>query len=172
MPLLSNFKYEAFAQAFVRHGSQAKAAIEAGYSARSSHVQGSLLMDRPEIVARIEELRAKNAKALAKPSTVVTRDLLLTHTLEVLEDPKGKASDKLRAVEVAGKLAGLWIDKTETEVTNKNPLATVSPDAMAALAAFAQARLAQLLAHQPEPEAKPEPVVLEAAVVKEAADDE
>lgn len=60
MPILKP-RYEAFCRSYAEHPNAGYAAEDAGYSGINVDRQGRRLLQRPEIVARIAELRAEQA---------------------------------------------------------------------------------------------------------------
>jgi phage terminase small subunit len=64
MPILKNPKHERFAIALVACNSQQRAAIDAGYSPATAKQMGYTLARRPDIAARLEELRKVQWQAM------------------------------------------------------------------------------------------------------------
>lgn len=64
MPILENPKHERFVHYYVRHLSKARAAIEAGFSAKTARQIGHAISMRPEVAERIRELQAEQWKTL------------------------------------------------------------------------------------------------------------
>ena len=50
-------KHERFCREYVIDYNQTQAAIRAGYAPKSAHVQGSVLMDRIDVMLRVEQLK-------------------------------------------------------------------------------------------------------------------
>ena len=59
-----NAKHEIFCQEYLKDLNGTQAAIRAGYSAKTAHVQASKLLSNPNISARVKELKAKRAEEL------------------------------------------------------------------------------------------------------------
>lgn len=64
MPILENPKHERFVHYYLRHLSKARAAIEAGFSAKTARQIGHAISTRPEVAERIRELQAEQWKTL------------------------------------------------------------------------------------------------------------
>ncbi len=100
---LANPRHEAFCQHFVLLGNASYAAIDAGYSPPSSRNQGYRLMRRPQIRARIAEIRRVLARAYCLDAQVL---------LGKLEAVYQRANENhffhaaARAVELQARIAG------------------------------------------------------------------
>ena len=79
MPDLKNEKHERFCQAYLMDLNYTKAAIAAGYSERSAASQGSALMKKPEILARVRELRKERMERMGLDADFVLHELLDTY---------------------------------------------------------------------------------------------
>jgi hypothetical protein len=77
------------------------AAIRAGYAASSAHVQAGRLMNRERVQVAIAREFASKAAA-----TGVDRGYLVRQCRDIAEDASCKVSDRLRAIELMGKLLG------------------------------------------------------------------
>ena len=89
MPALKNARHEAFAQAYAIDRNASKAFRTAGGKGNKPNVQGSKLVSRPEIKARVEELRAK-ADAKSEEKTVLTILEKRQFLARVLRTPLGE----------------------------------------------------------------------------------
>lgn len=77
------------------------AAIRAGYAASGAHVQASRLLNRAKVQVAIAREFASKAAA-----TGVDRAYLVRQCRDIAEDASCKVSDRLRAIELMGKLLG------------------------------------------------------------------
>jgi hypothetical protein len=108
-------KHRCFVDEYVIHGSAARAAREAGYSPRSSHVQGCRLYRRQDIRGAIAEKRAAQAMEdgeLAQRATAVLAEILL-----MPEPPDGWSAALLNVKRAAAvdllKLKGQFVERHE-----------------------------------------------------------
>jgi phage terminase small subunit len=62
MPVLSTFRREAFALSVARGATYTRAALNAGFSARTARSQGCELAKNPKVAERIAELRRTEAR--------------------------------------------------------------------------------------------------------------
>ena len=112
-----------------------RAAIAAGYSAKTARGQAYDLLTRPHIQAEVQRLSAKRAKKLEVSAEWVLRKLVKNHSrasqaVEVL-DKKGRPTGEFRyegavvnkALELIGRHLGMFLDKTELTGKDGGPLA-------------------------------------------------
>lgn len=64
MPILKSAKYELFCRQYVRHGNATLAATEVGYSAKTAKQYGHELLQKPDLQARISEIRQETEENL------------------------------------------------------------------------------------------------------------
>ena len=141
-------KYEAFCRSYVDHANAGEAALAAGYAHLNRYHQGAELLARPQIVARIREMRS----ALAQRESLHVESLLAK-----LEVAYGQALHQkntlaaVRVIELQAKLAG-FVGPRRDERGEK--IADVLAEADALLAS---ADSATSLPHKPsvKPRAKP-----------------
>lgn len=111
MPVLSNQKHEAYAQALAKGKSATEAMREAGYSdPRNS----SRLTKNDEIAARVAELQG-----MAADRVVVDREWVLAKLIENAKNTQESnpaASNK--ALELIGKEIGMFVERSENINTN------------------------------------------------------
>lgn len=81
-------KQEAFCREFIVDLNGTQAAIRAGYTERSAHVQSSRLLSNDKVAARINELKEARSER-----TEVTADLILRELLKLATVDLGKAFD-------------------------------------------------------------------------------
>src|SRR5712692_1684792 len=135
MPALSNRHHEMFAQAIAKGASKSEAARSAGYSPTRAASQGCVLAKSPKIIARIAQLTARVSQAAAiimakgekqaakvedqfVTGVAVTRAWVLQVLVRNIEEAR---ADKQYAVvkstvELAAKVAGVYVEKAETSV--------------------------------------------------------
>jgi phage terminase small subunit len=126
MPELRNLRHERFCQEYVRgpHAGNATSAYEAAGFKRNKS-QASRLANAPHIVARITELRAAAAQALAQAAddAIARTGLTIERLIVEMEEARqlamknGQSSAAVGAVIAKAKIAGLWIEKRDP--TNK-----------------------------------------------------
>lgn len=78
MPALSNPKYEAFCQEYMKDLNQTQAAIRVGYSEKTAVVQGSRLLTHVNVSERIQELMQERQQR-----TQVTADMVIAELAKV-----------------------------------------------------------------------------------------
>lgn len=131
MPQLPNAMHERFAQARARGLDGTASAIEAGYAERSARVRACELNKRPDVAARIEELRAQVEKAVVR-EIAISREWVLQQLVANAQDARA-ANDRgaaNRALELIGKEMGMFIDR---KMDVKNPLDALSTQQLLAL---------------------------------------
>lgn len=121
MPMLRNPRHERFAQALAKGLSGKAAYVEAGFRARdhAAEVEGSKLLRKPEVSARIAELQARQVRRL---------DVTVETICQELEAARAgaMAARQYSAATAASlgkaKLLGLITDKAEIETTVRRPM--------------------------------------------------
>jgi phage terminase small subunit len=78
MPALSNPKYEAFCQEYMKDLNQTQAAIRVGYSEKTAVVQGSRLLTHVNVSERIAELMQERQQR-----TQVTADMVIAELAKI-----------------------------------------------------------------------------------------
>lgn len=102
-------KMKLFVEAYTTNGGVASKAVEeAGYKTNNAAQLGAELRNHPLISAEIEKLEAK-----MQDKREIERDYLLNKLVDVIENAEEKTSDKLRAIELAGKAIALWRERQE-----------------------------------------------------------
>jgi phage terminase small subunit len=121
MPILKNPRHERFAQGLAKGLSGKMAYVDAGFRARdhAAEVEGSKLLRKPEVAARVAELQAKHAKRVevSVESIVAELDQLRDAALANKQVAAGVA-----AVIGKAKLLGLVIDKADVAATVRKPM--------------------------------------------------
>lgn len=102
-------KMKLFVEAFTTNGGNASKAVEdAGYKTTNPAQLGAELRNHPLISIEIEKYESK-----MQDKREIERDYLLNKLVEVIENVEEKTSDKLRAIELAGKAIALWRERQE-----------------------------------------------------------
>lgn len=101
-------KQQRFVELYVVDPNATKAAREAGYSAKTSEVQGCRLLKNVQVAKAIEAARAATARATI--ADAVERREFWTLTLR---DKGADMKDRLRASELLGKADGDFVEITE-----------------------------------------------------------
>jgi phage terminase small subunit len=91
----------------------AKAAARAGYSPKTARSQGSRLLARPAVAAAIREAREKRSGVVA-----LQREEIEGELRRIALDGSQKTADRLRALELAGKALGMFVDKSELTMSS------------------------------------------------------
>ena len=106
-------KQERFCHEYVVDVNATQAAIRAGYSPKSAHVQASRLLSKANVAQRVEELKAEGTKRLDVRSEDVIGMLLASYTDAKADRQHGPA---VRAAELLGKRLGMFIDRAQLEL--------------------------------------------------------
>lgn len=122
MPALKNHKHEWFAQALAKGKSQAEAYSDAGYT--PSEPNASRLTRNDKVQARIVEIQERSIVR-----TEITLAALIQEAGEIQEAAKAdkQYSAATAALTAKAKLAGLWVDRAETENVNTNYVVSGDP---------------------------------------------
>lgn len=103
-----NERQKKFVAAYARLGNAAQAAIEAGYSAKTARQIGQALLTKIDIKNAVANLTEKTHSNLI--ASAQERQQLLT---SLMRSEKEKTSDRLKAVELLGKMQGDFIERVE-----------------------------------------------------------
>ncbi len=107
-------KQKAFCEIYAKNGGNAKqAAIDAGYSADTAYSIGNENLKKPELLEYIRELSAPAENKRIADATEVKE-----FWSSILRDDMEKTSDRLKASELLGKSAAMFIDRIETKEIN------------------------------------------------------
>lgn len=102
-------KMKLFVEAFTTNGGVGtKAVEEAGYKTSNPAQLAAELRNHPLVA---EEIAKREVKEEEKRE--IERDYLLNKLVEVIDNVEEKTSDKLRAIELAGKAIALWRERQE-----------------------------------------------------------
>jgi phage terminase small subunit len=97
-------QYEEFCRAYVTTSNAGQAAVDAGYSGANRYHQGAELLARPEIVARVRQLRAE----LAERESLHVESLLAKLEIAYAQAVHARNTIAIvRVIELQAKLAGL-----------------------------------------------------------------
>ena len=108
---------EAYCQAYIITLNKTQAAKDAGYSAKSAHIQGSRLHRNAEVRVRIDELMEKRM-AMTQLSQLWVLEKIRTCIEESIEE-KDRPST-LRGCELLGRHFKMWVDKVEFSTGYEN----------------------------------------------------
>ena len=131
MPTLSNKQHETFARNRAAGFNQSQSVKRSDYVTVAPNNVASRLAKRPEVVARIAELKAGQ-----HPDHLISRSWAELHLVDIID--KAKATNNLNAakgaIELACRLNGLLVDRRESyrESVNVN-VDALDPDALAKL---------------------------------------
>ena len=122
MTALSNPKHELFAQELAKGNSATEAYVMAGYS--ESRSAASRLSTNVNIVARMAEIQSR-----AVIRTEITLKSLMEEAAEIQAAAlkANQHSAAVAALTAKAKLAGLWVEKSETENVNTNYVVSGEP---------------------------------------------
>lgn len=124
MPILTNGKYEHFAQLIAKgETNQAEAARVVGYSEKTAAVTGCKLVKHPLIKARISELRGRAEERIVHQvanSIAVDRIWIIQKLVEIVtkctSDQRYNPSAATKSLELLGKDLGMFRDYIRIEV--------------------------------------------------------
>jgi hypothetical protein len=115
MAELSNPQWERFCQELLKDDCQTQAYIRAGYRGRGAERSAHRLIRRPEVAARVAELRTKRNRRIAEEAGI-TQDWVVTGLLNLLDRAKDK--DSLAQARLTygmlGKQIGMWPTRPDT----------------------------------------------------------
>ena len=122
MPPLNNQRHERFAQELAKGKAQIEAYANAGY--KPDDGAASRLSGNIRIRERVAELQERGVIR-----TEITIESLIREAGEIQDAAKesGQHSAAVAALTAKAKLAGLWIDRSETENTNTNYVVSADP---------------------------------------------
>jgi phage terminase small subunit len=122
MPALTNPRHEGFACALAKGKTADEAYVLAGY--KPSRKNASRLRTNEDIAARIAEIQDKSVI-----KTEITLESLLREAAEIQAAAHAdkQYSAATAAFTAKAKLAGLWVDRSETENVNTNYVVSGDP---------------------------------------------
>ena len=109
-----NEKQKRFVEAYLGDAglNATEAARQAGYSPHSAGVQGCALLKNPKVKAAIAAGRKPREKA-----AIISRERREELLSEFANDTRAQKKDRIKAIEVLGKMNGDFTEKREVEVT-------------------------------------------------------
>jgi hypothetical protein len=150
MPVLPKPMQEVYANQRASGVASVAAAIAAGY--KQPHVECARLNKKPEVIARIEELRpvyeGMQRQALVQ-ATVPTRTEVLIDLVECRNDAKARNDlpARMRANELIGKELGMFVTRVDARVDS--PLDSLGAKGALALLALLQREDVEFVPAQP-----------------------
>lgn len=124
--MVLNARQRKFCEFYAECGNAAEAARKAGYSERAARRQAARLLSNVDIKNYVAELRDKSASARIASITQIR-----AFWSDVLNDPKAKTSDRLKAGELLARSSGVFLSvftKPKEEETNKNDVVIYLPE--------------------------------------------
>ena len=112
MPLTP--KRQRFVHEYLIDPNATRAAIKAGYSPRTAKQQGSWLLTNVDVSAALSAERERVTNGMVKSASFVYDGLV-----KEAENVDSAPRDRIRALELVGKLRGEFIQRTETHVTHE-----------------------------------------------------
>ena len=118
MAALNNHKYNKFCEQYLVHNRKgAPAAYAAGFSKKNSAHQARYLLERPEIIVRIEELAAEAAAKVKITRESHMRELAVLRDMAIEKSQIGPAT---RAEELRGQVKGFYVSRHEVSSSGKS----------------------------------------------------
>lgn len=105
-------KQERFIELY--NGNATQAALAAGYSPKTAYRTGADLLKNPQIVSAI---KAKQTSVYAP--LIANREKRQIFWTQMMENPRTKDTDRLRASELLAKSEGDFIERREVEVSGR-----------------------------------------------------
>lgn len=129
-------KKENFSRNLAQGLNQTQAAIAAGYSENRAASQGSKLAKKPEIIARVNELRARVDQQFIT-SAVVTKEWWVLGIQNTMEQAraKDKFSEVFKGYELLGKHMR-FLDRAAENIDWDGDLSKLNDDQLVALASY------------------------------------
>jgi hypothetical protein len=113
-----------FIQHYVASGDKQASAINAGYAAKSAHVQANVLLNHPVVVSAIEAEMAKSAVRCAVSQDSVLRGLVRESTYD---GPGASHAARVRALELLGKTLSMFTDQSAIIGSDGKPIDRFAP---------------------------------------------
>lgn len=122
-------KQALFCQEYLFDLNASRAAVRAGFSAKTSSRIGPELLGKPWVAKRIDELVAKRSKRVQRSTDQVLQDLeiIKNHGMSMSETEDGRsvmanANAALKALEMEGRHLKMFTDKTEVTGADGAPV--------------------------------------------------
>lgn len=101
-------KMERFVEEYMLDLNASAAVLRAGYKTRNQHRMGAELLRHPLVRQRVNELKQERSNRLE-----LTADYLTNKLIDMIEAEEIRDTDKLKAIELAGKTIALWKERQE-----------------------------------------------------------
>ncbi|MGQ9370401.1 terminase small subunit [Azospirillum sp. ST 5-10] len=138
MPVLANALWERFARAYARGATGTNAAIEAGYAKAGAAARACEALKRPEVQARITELREGINREVQVQLSVDRQWVLAELAANVGSAKSAKDHSAVnRGLELIGKELGMFVDR---KMDVRSPLESLTVAELKALASWAEAQ--------------------------------
>ena len=108
-------KQQTFIDCYFKYGSGPKAAIEAGYAAKSAAIEANRLLKNPKIIEAVDLIRKETIREK------FSKDNFIEYALNDYKSLEVTAANKPRFLELAGKGAGI-IGSSDTPQTNNTQI--------------------------------------------------
>jgi len=144
MPVLSNLRWERFANNVAGGMTQVEAHKSAGFSAKHVDSAASKLAGKPEVADRIKELTARIAKATVRrvaERVAITKEIIIQELWENAQrgkDVRGGSAVTNRALELIGKEIGMF---KEPEAKAPTKLDELPQEVLESMLAEAEAKI-------------------------------
>ena len=113
-------KQEKFCTEYLACGNATEAAIRAGYSKKNARIIAAENLSKPNIQARLKELREQAAS-----SKVLTYREKREWIADRLRDPDERSDIKAKLVDLDNKMEGVYVNRTELSGAGGGPLELV-----------------------------------------------
>lgn len=117
-------KHKRFVAEYLKDLNATQAYIRAGYDAKNADANATRLMGNDGIAAAIEKAQGKLADTAEIDAAQIIRDL---QALSAKAAGEGQYSAAIKAKELVGKHAGMFVERRETKITD-NRLAARLPE--------------------------------------------
>ena len=120
-----NSKQSKFVASYQLTGNATEAAINAGYSAKSAHIEGHRLLKHPKILAELRQWKAKKA-------TMLSKDSFIDKAMERFERLDDTEPNSPRFLDIAGKALGYIGNNSDSRpnITNNIQLNKIEVNAL------------------------------------------
>lgn len=122
-------RQEAFCMAYAKCGNATQAYREAGYKVKSERAAvsaGSRMLTNVDIQRRLEEIRAQvESERIVEPRAAQEWLSSIIRGEVRVDGKETQVKDRLRAMELLGKMQGLFIDRKEVSMTGAVPVVLV-----------------------------------------------
>lgn len=112
-----NLKQRRFVAEYLKDLNATQAAIRAGYSPKTAHVQGCQLLKHPKVAEAVGSVGQK-----VDAEAVITAEWVLKGIKAIGDKAGAKDADKLKAFELGGKYKKLFTEKQEVTGADGGPV--------------------------------------------------